>query len=145
MSNNFNIEIISPEKSVIKSETNEVTLPAYEGQIGILKDHIPLITFLRHGLISIKQNNDTKTFFVEDGIVEFSNNHLLVLSSTAKDLESLEKNIIEKIISESQEAVNNKDISDKDRYLLSYKISTLKEINLYILSILRLDFHKHSF
>ncbi len=130
MSNNFNIEIISPEKSVIKSETNEVTLPAYEGQIGILKDHIPLITFLRPGLISIKQNNDTKTFFVEDGIVEFSNNHLLVLSSTAKDLESLEKNIIEKIISESQEAVNNKDISDKDRYLLSYKISTLKEINL---------------
>ena len=130
MSNNFNIEIISPEKSVIKSETNEVTLPAYEGQIGILKDHIPLITFLRPGLISIKQNNNTKTFFVEDGIVEFSNNHLLVLSSTAKDLESLEKNIIEKIISESQEAVNNKDISDKDRYLLSYKISTLKEINL---------------
>ena len=114
MSNNFNIEIISPEKSVIKSETNEVTLPAYEGQIGILKDHIPLITFLRPGLISIKQNNDTKTFFVEDGIVEFSNNHLLVLSSTAKDLESLEKNIIEKIISESQEAVNNKDISDKE-------------------------------
>ena len=130
MSNNFNIEIISPEKSIIKSETNEVTLPAYEGQIGILKDHIPLITFLRPGLISIKQNNNTKTFFVEDGIVEFSNNHLLVLSSTAKDLESLEKNIIEKIISESQEAVNNKDISDKDRYLLSYKISTLKEINL---------------
>tara|TARA_Y100000996_G_C22049102_1_gene448353 strand:- start:136 stop:528 length:393 start_codon:yes stop_codon:yes gene_type:complete len=130
MSNNFNIEIISPEKSIIKSETNEVTLPAYEGQIGILKDHIPLITFLRPGLISIKQNNNTKTFFAEDGIVEFSNNHLLVLSSTAKDLENLEKNIIEKIITESQEAVNNKDISDKDRYLLSYKISTLKEINL---------------
>ena len=130
MSNNFNIEIISPEKSIIKSETNEVTLPAYEGQIGILKDHIPLITFLRPGLISIKQNNNTKTFFVEDGIVEFSNNHLLVLSSTAKDVENLEKNIIEKIITESQEAVNNKDISDKDRYLLSYKISTLKEINL---------------
>ncbi len=130
MSNNFNIEIISPEKSLIKSETNEVTLPAYEGQIGILKDHIPLITFLRPGLISIKQNNNTKTFFAEDGIVEFSNNHLLVLSSTAKDLENLEKNIIEKIITESQEAVNNKNISDKDRYLLSYKISTLKEINL---------------
>ena len=130
MSNNFNIEIISPEKSIIKSETNEVTLPAYEGQIGILKDHIPLITFLRPGLISIKQNNNTKTFFAEDGIVEFSNNHLLVLSSTAKDVENLEKNIIEKIITDSQEAVNNKDISDKDRYLLSYKISTLKEINL---------------
>ena len=123
MSNNFNIEIISPEKSVIKSETNEVTLPAYEGQIGILKDHIPLITFLRPGLISIKQNNDTKTFFVEDGIVEFSNNHLLVLSSTAKDLESLEKNIIEKIISESQEAVNNKDISDKDRYAIDFVLT----------------------
>ena len=85
---------------------------------------------MRPGLISIKQNNNTKTFFAEDGIVEFSNNHLLVLSSTAKDLENLEKNIIEKIITESQEAVNNKNISDKDRYLLSYKISTLKEINL---------------
>ena len=130
MTDNFNIEIISPEKSIIKSETNEVTLPSYEGQIGILKDHIPLITFLRPGLISIKQNGNTKTFFAEDGIVEFSNNYLLILSSTAKDLENLEKNIIEKIIIESQEAVNNKDISDKDRYLLSHKISTLKEINL---------------
>ena len=75
MTDNFNIEIISPEKSIIKSETNEVTLPSYEGQIGILKDHIPLITFLRPGLISIKQNGNTKTFFAEDGIVEFSNRY----------------------------------------------------------------------
>tara|TARA_X000000368_G_C22591078_1_gene519375 strand:+ start:20 stop:412 length:393 start_codon:yes stop_codon:yes gene_type:complete len=129
MTENFVVEIISPDKSILKLDAAEVIIPSYEGQMGILKDHIPLITFLRPGLIIIKQNNEEKIFFVEDGTVEFSNNNLLILTSTAKNLDSLEKNSIDIIIKNSQEKINTNEISDKEKYLLSYKIDTLKEIN----------------
>ena len=129
MSENFVVEIISPDKSILKSEATEVTIPSYEGQMGILKDHIPLITFLRPGLITIKENSGEKIFFIEDGTVEFSNNSLLILTSTAKSVDSLEKNSIDTIIKNSQEKISKGEISDKERYLLSYKIDTLREIN----------------
>ena len=129
MSENFVVEIISPDKSILKSEATEVTIPSYEGQMGILKDHIPLITFLRPGLITIKENNGEKIFFIEDGTVEFSNNSLLILTSTAKSLDSLEKDSIDTIIKNSQEKISKGEISDKERYLLSYTIDTLREIN----------------
>ena len=129
MSENFTVEIISPDKSILKSETTEVTIPSYEGQMGILKDHIPLITFLRPGLIIIKENSGEKIFFIEDGTVEFSNNNLLILTSTAKSLDSLEKNSIDIIIKTSEEKLSKDEISDKEKYLLSYKIDTLKTIN----------------
>ena len=129
MSENFTVEIISPDKSILKSEANEVTIPSYEGQMGILKDHIPIITFLRPGLIVIKEENGEKIFFIEDGTVEFSNNNLLILTSTAKSLDSLERNTIDSIIKNSQEKISKGDINDKERYLLSYKIDTLREIN----------------
>ena len=129
MSENFTVEIISPDKSILKTEAAEVTIPSYEGQMGILKDHIPLITFLRPGLIIIKENNREKKFFIEDGTVEFSNNSLLILTSTAKSMDSLEKNSIDTIIKNSQEKISKGEINDKERYLLSYKIDTLREIN----------------
>jgi len=129
MSENFIVEIISPDQSILKSDAEEVTIPSYEGQMGILKDHISLITFLRPGLITIKQNSGEKKFFVEDGTVEFSNNNLLILTSTAKSLDSLDKNSIDTIIKDSQEKIIKSEISDKEKYLLSYKIDTLREIN----------------
>ena len=129
MSENFAVEIISPDKSILKSEATEVTIPSYEGQMGILKDHIPLITFLRPGLIIIKENSGEKKFFIEDGTVEFSNNSLLILTSTAKSLDSLDKNSIDTIIKNSQEKISKGEISDKERYLLSHKIDALREIN----------------
>ena len=129
MKDNFTIEIISPNTSVLKSSTTEVTIPSYEGQMGILKDHIPLITFLRPGLIHIKDQNKEKIFFVEDGIVEFVDNILLILTSTAKSLEALNQNLIKIMIRESEEKINKKGISDKENYLLSYKVDTLKQIN----------------
>ena len=128
MSENFIVEIISPDRSILKSEAKEVTLPSYEGQMGILKEHIPLITFLRPGLIIISQTNAEKVFFVEEGTVEFVNNNLLILSSTAQNLNDLDKNSIDAIIEESKAKMNS-EISDKEKYLLSYKIDTLKEIN----------------
>jgi len=129
MSENFIVEIISPDKSILKSEASEVTIPSYEGQMGILKDHIPLITFLRPGLIIIKQDSGEKIFFVEDGTVEFANNNLLILTSTAKSVNSLEKNSIDAAIKDSQEKIDKGEISDKEKYLLSHKIDTLREIN----------------
>ena len=129
MSENFTVEIISPDKSILKSEATEVTIPSYEGQMGILKDHIPLITFLRPGLIIIKEDSGEKTFFIEDGTVEFSNNSLLILTSTAKNLDSLDKNSIDTIIENSQEKISKGEISYKERYLLSYKIDLIREIN----------------
>ena len=129
MSENFTIEIIRPDKSILNSEATEVTIPSYEGEMGILKDHIPLITFLRPGLIIVKNNSDEKFFFTEDGIVEFANNNLLILSSTTKNLNSLEKNFIDTMIKNSQDKFNSDEINDKEKYLLSYKIETLKQIN----------------
>ena len=129
MSENFIVEIITPDQSILKSDAEEVTIPSYEGQMGILKDHISLITFLRPGLIIIKKNSGERKFFVEDGTVEFSNNNLLILTSTAKSLDSLDKNSIDIIIKDSLEKISKSEISDKEKYLLSHKINTLREIN----------------
>ncbi len=128
MSNKFTVEIISPDKSILNSEANEVTIPSYEGQMGILKDHIPLITFLRPGVILI-QNQNEKKYFVEEGTVEFSNNNLLILTSTAQDLKELNQNSIENLLNQAEKKLGDNNSSDKEKYLLSYKINTLKEIS----------------
>ena len=128
MSEKFTIEIISPDRSIIKTETSEVVIPSFEGEMGILKDHIPLITFLRPGLINIKTNTDQK-FFVEEGTVEFSNNNILILTSTAKEVTKMNKKFIDTLISESEKKLDNNEITDKERYLLSYKLETLRNIN----------------
>ena len=128
MSENFTIEIISPEKSIIKSSTTEVVIPSYEGEMGILKDHVPLITFLRPGVITIINVADKKKFFVEEGTVEFSNNNLLILTSKAIGLNDFNAELLEKSINEAEKKIINGEISDKEKYLLSYKIETLKNI-----------------
>ena len=128
MSNLFKIEIISPDSTIIKADASEVVIPSYEGAMGILKDHIPLITFLRPGFVIIKSESERK-YFVEEGTVEFSNNNLLILTSTAKDISSMNKDFIDPLISESQKKLDDHKISDKDRYLLSYKLETLKNIS----------------
>ena len=128
MSEKFTVEIVSPEKSIIKTETSEVVIPSYEGEMGILKDHTPLITFLRPGFINIKDGSEQK-FFVEEGTVEFSNNNLLILTSTAVEMNKMNKKITDNLISESEKKLDNNEISDKERYLLSYKLETLRNIN----------------
>ena len=128
MSENFIVEIISPDKLVLKSDATEVTIPSYEGQMGILNNHIPLITFLRPGIITIK-NNDEKKFYVEEGTVEFSNNNLLILTSTAKDLANFDKTLVNDLLQKAEAKLNNSNSTDKDRYVVSYKIETLREIS----------------
>ena len=128
MSDKFTVEIITPDQSILKSEASEVTIPSYEGQMGILKDHIPLITFLRPGLILIKNQDDNK-FYVEEGTVEFSNNNLLILTSTAKDLKNFDKSLIKNLLEQAETKLHDNNSTDKEKYILSYQIETLKEIN----------------
>ncbi len=128
MSEKFTVEIISPDRPIIKKETSEVIIPSYEGEMGILKDHIPLITFLRPGFINIKSDIEQK-FFVEEGTVEFSNNNLLILTSTALEVKKMNKKFVHSLITESEKKLDNHEASDKERYLLSYKLETLRNIN----------------
>ena len=128
MSEKFTVEIISPDKSIVKSDTTEVTIPSFEGEMGILKDHIPLITFLRPGIIKIKDQIEKK-YFVEDGTVEFSNNNLLILTSTAREVSNINKNSLNNIIDQVKKELSDSGITDKEKYLLSYKLDTLKKIN----------------
>ena len=130
MSEKFSLEIISPENIIFKSDVIEVTIPAFEGLMSILKDHIPLVTFLRPGFIQVKTKDSSKKFYIEEGTVEFTNNQLLILSSSAKNLEYFKKDKINEMILDSKKEINNEEISDKERYILSYKIETLNEINL---------------
>ena len=127
MSENFTVEIISPDDSIIKTQTSEVIIPAFEGELGVLKDHIPLITFLRPGIIKISGTTENK-FLVEEGTVEFSNNNLLILTPSAKELSTLDKNSLNNIIDEAEKKFNTDKITDKEKYILSYKINTLKNI-----------------
>ncbi len=128
MSDKYTVEIITPEETILKSETSEVTIPSFEGQMGILKDHIPLITFLRPGLIVIK-NTEEKKYYVEDGTVEFSNNNLLILTSTIKDLKDFDNKSITNLLENAKKLFENTNLTDKEKYVTSYKIETLKEIN----------------
>ena len=128
MTDKFTVEIITPDKSILKMDASEVTIPSFEGRMGILKDHIALITFLRPGLISIK-NQELKKYYVEEGTVEFSNNNLLILTSTVKDIKNLTKESKNYLLEKAEKKLKNNNLSDKEKYINSYKIETLKEIN----------------
>ena len=127
MPDKFTIEIISPDQTILRQETNEVTIPSFEGQMGILNNHIPLITFLRPGIITIKAE-DEKKYYVEEGTVEFSNNNLLILTSTARNLANIDTSIINELLRKA-EANLKTESTDKERYIAYYKLETLKELS----------------
>lgn len=129
MSKKFNLEIISPDQTLLKQEVKQVTLPAYEGLMTILKDHISLVTFLRPGFLEVVEDNKIEKFYVEEGTVEFLNNKLLILSSSVIKLDKLTKNMITRILENSETLLQSPDIQDKDRYILNYKLEALKQIN----------------
>ena len=127
MSGKFKVEIISPEQKILNTEASEVTIPSYEGQMGILKDHIPLITSLLPGFISVKNQVESK-YFVEEGTVEFSDNSLLILTSSAKDLKNLQKNSINNLLEEAERKIKDENSTDKEKFVLSHKVQSLREI-----------------
>ena len=129
MSENFNLEIISPDQILINTKVKEVVIPAYEGLMTILKDHISLITFLRPGFIEAEIENKVEKFYVEEGTVEFFNNKLLILTSSTIKLDKLTKENIVKMIDESKVLLQNTGIKDKERYIINHKLEALQQIS----------------
>ena len=131
MEEKFKIEIIVPENIVFSDETEVVILPSYEGDMGILKNHIPIITFLRPGVIKVKKIGENyENFFVEDGIVEFYNNNLSVLSSRAINTKNLSKDYLENLNKLTQEKIRLNSLTDEDRYKLNHKLDIIKSLSL---------------
>ena len=129
MSENYNIDIISPEEVILSAKVNSVTIPSFEGEMTILSDHIPLITFLRPGIIKISGDKEAK-YFVEEGTVEFSENKLIILSSMVIDIKNLSKEKISKMIEEAKNQIAKENLDDKRRYIISHKLDCLSGINL---------------
>jgi|TARA_B100000780_G_C20904153_1_gene359864 F-type H+-transporting ATPase subunit epsilon len=129
MSEKFNLEIISPDQTVLNAEVEHVTIPAYEGLMTILKDHISLVTFLRPGFIEVKIESRFEKFYVEEGTVEFFKNKLLILTSSIIKLEKLTKENVLKMIDESKVLLQDLEIKDKERYIVNHKLETLREIS----------------
>ena len=130
MSEEFKIEIVNPDKSFLsKEDVIEVVVPAFEGEMGILKDHISIISFLKPGIITIQAKSGEEKYYVEDGIVEFKNNNLSVLTSSILNLKDIEKNKLEDLLKLAEEEANKMDLSDELKYLADQKVETLKSLN----------------
>jgi F-type H+-transporting ATPase subunit epsilon/F-type H+-transporting ATPase subunit delta len=130
MSDEFKIEIVNPEKSfLLKEDVTEVVVPAYEGEIGILKDHISIISFLKPGVIKVISKSAEEKFYVDDGIIEFKDNNLSILTSSIINLKDLDKNKIDELLKQAEEVNSKADISDQIKYLADQKTEVLKSIN----------------
>ena len=130
MSEEYSLEIVNPEKSfLLKDDVTEVVVPAYEGEIGILKDHISIISFLKPGIIKVFSKSGEESFYVDDGIIEFKNNNLSILTSLILNLKDIDKGKISEIQKSAEEELGNSEISDQEKYLLDQKIEVLKSIN----------------
>jgi len=130
VSEEFKIEIVNPDKSFLsKDDVTEVVVPAFEGEMGILKDHISIISFLKPGVIIIQAKSGEEKYYVEDGIVEFKNNNLSVLTSSILNLKDIEKNKLQDLLKIAEEESNRNDINDQSKYLADQKVETLKSLN----------------
>ncbi len=130
MSEEFKVEIVNPEKSfLVKDDVSEVVVPAFEGEMGILKDHISIISFLKPGIIKILSKSGDENYYVEDGIVEFKNNNLSILTSTIFNLADMDKSKQQDLIKQAEEEANKTDISDQSKYLADQKVEVLKTLN----------------
>jgi len=131
MDENFKLDIISPEKTLFSDDVLMVTMPAVEGDMGILKNHINFITFLKPGIINIQlKDKSSEELYIEEGTVEFSSNILTILSSTVFQLNELSKDLVQKMIEETDKEINSNDLTDKHRFILSHKLSVLKNISI---------------
>ena len=130
MSEEFKIEIVNPEKSfLVKEDVSEVVIPAFEGEMGILKDHISIISFLKPGIIKILSKSGDENYYVEDGIVEFKNNNLSILTSSIFNLIDLDKSKQQDLLKLAEEEAGKPDISDQSKYLVDQKIEVLRSLN----------------
>ena len=127
----FALEIISPEKIIFSEDVKMVTLPSYEGDMGVLKNHISIITFLRPGIIKVqKKEGNINDFFVQDGTVEYFNDNLIVLSASVMNIKDLSKEFVDNLNKDTQQKLADKNITDHDRYILNHKLNVLKEVRI---------------
>ena len=130
MSEEFKIEIVNPEKSfLVKDDVSEVVVPAYEGEMGILKDHISIISFLKPGIIKILSKSGDESYYIEDGIVEFKNNNLSILTSSIFKIADMGKSKKQDLLKQAEEESGKEEINDQSRYLIDQKIEVLKTLN----------------
>ena len=130
MSEEFKVEIVNPEKSfLLKEDVSEVVVPAFEGEMGILKDHISIISFLKPGIIRVNSGNDENNYYVDDGIVEFKDNTLSILTSNIFDIKNSDKSVIEEKIKQAESDLADEKIDDQKRFLISQKVEVLRSIN----------------
>ena len=130
MSEEFKVEIVNPERSfLVKEDVSEVVVPAFEGEMGILKDHISIISFLKPGIIKILSKSGDENFYVEDGIVEFKNNNLSILTSSIFSLNDFNKTKQQELLKQAEEEANKPEINDQSKYLVDQKVEVLKSIN----------------
>ena len=130
MSEELKIEIVNPEKSfLVKEDVIEVIVPAFEGEMGILKDHISIISFLKPGIIKILSKSGDENYYVEDGIVEFKNNNLSILTSSIFNLTDLDKSKQQDLLKLAEEEAGKPDITDQSKYLVDQKIDVLRSFN----------------
>ena len=130
MSEEFKIEIVNPEKSFLsKEDVTEVVVPAFEGEMGILKDHISIISFLKPGILKIFSKSGEENYYVEDGIVEFKDNNLSVLTSSIFDIKDISKDKISELLKNAEDTLKNSEITDQNKYLVDQKIDVLKNLN----------------
>ena len=130
MSDSFNLEIVNPEKLFLSLDNvSEVVVPAFEGDMGILKDHISIISFLKPGIVKVFTGNEVKELYVEDGIIEFSENSLSILTSRIIDIKEIKKNDLSSMINEANEALKDENIDDQKRFLANQKIDVLNRLN----------------
>ncbi len=130
MSEEFKVEIVNPEKSfLVKDDVSEVVVPVFEGEMGILKDHISIISFLKPGIIKILSKSGDENYYVEDGIVEFKNNNLSILTSTIFNLADMDKSKQQDLLKQAEEEANKTDINDQSKYLADQKVEVLKTLN----------------
>ena len=129
MEDNFNLEIISPEKIIFSGKAKMATLPSYEGDMGILKNHISIITFLRPGVVKVQiDQSNFNEFFVQDGTIEYFNDTLVILSASAINIKDLTKDFMEELNKDTMDRLSKKDITDHERYILNHKLDIIKEI-----------------
>ena len=130
MSEGFKVEIVNPEKSfLVKEDVSEVIVPAFEGEMGILKDHISIISFLKPGIITILSKSGDENYYVEDGIVEFKNNNLSILTSSIFNLKNFDKSKQQDLLKKAEEEASKPDINDQSKYLVDQKIEVLRSLN----------------
>ena len=130
MSDSFTLEIVNPEKLFLSLDNvSEVVVPAFEGDMGILKDHISIISFLKPGIVKVFTGNEVKELYVEDGIIEFSENSLSILTSRIIDIKEIKKDDLSSMINEANEALKDENLDDQKRFLANQKIDVLNRLN----------------